>query len=173
MSTEHSPLLKELFENTDLISETLSMLDDTITVNEISTITENMVSLPKDEIESTINISDTRDKIDQIISKSIEIKPIMFKSEKPKDESIKVPIENALITSDLFEDFVNKNSFTLNEKLSILFTVINCAFLTKTNPSEFPKFGSFLRNFKMDVFNSKQIKTIRKYYSKIIKQAKN
>ncbi|GAG56673.1 unnamed protein product, partial [marine sediment metagenome] len=46
------------------------------------------------------------------------------------------------------------------------------AFLTKTKPEQFPKFGSFLRNFKMDVFNSKQIKTIRKYYSKIIKQAK-
>jgi len=172
MSTEHSPLLKELFENTDLTSDTLFMLDDIVIVDEKSTMTENEVSLPTDQIENNTNISDTRDKIDQIISKSIEIKPIMFKSEKPKDDNIKVPIKNALITPDLFGEFVNKNSFTLNEKLSILFTVINCAFLTKTKPEQFPKFGSFLRNFKMDVFNSKQIKTIRRYYSKIINQAK-
>ncbi len=172
MSTEHSPLLKELFENTDLAPDTLFMIDDIAIVDEKSTMTENEVSLPTDQIENNTNISDTREKIDQIISKSIEIKPIMFKSEKLKDDNIKVPIKNALINSDLLEEFVNKNSFTLNEKLSILFTVINCAFLTKTKPEQFPKFGSFLRNFRMDVFNSKQIKIIRKYYSKIIKQAK-
>jgi small GTP-binding protein len=172
MSTEHFPLLKELLERTELTAESLFMLDHTNIIDEKTTTIKNEVSLPTKENENISNINDTRSRIDQIISKNIEIKPIKFKSERLKDDNIKVPIENSLITSDLFEDLINRNSYTLNDKLSILFTAINCAFLTKTKPEEFPKFGSFLRNYKMEIFNSKQIKTIRKYYSRIIKEAK-
>jgi ADP-ribosylation factor protein 1 len=172
MSTENSPLLKELFESTDLSPETLVMLGDTSSVEEKPIIVEDEITLPPEQIENIPHISNTREKIDYAMSKSIEIKPVKFISGIVGNDDIKYPIENALINSDFFEDFNKNNSMTLNEKLSLLFAIINCVFLTRTNPEDYPKFSSFLRNFKMDVFNSKQIKTIRKYYSKIIKQAK-
>ncbi|MBY8991417.1 MAG: GTP-binding protein [Candidatus Lokiarchaeota archaeon] len=173
MSTDNSPLLKELFNSTDLSPETLFIPEE-------SSVTEEILAPQEDEVPQDLHPSgeitkytNALDKIDQVISRSVEIKPIMFKSNKPQDDDIKFPIENALIPADLFEEFINGNSYTLNDKLSVIFTVINCAFLTRTNPEDYPKFSSFLRNFKMEVFNSKQIKTIRKYYSKIIKQAKS
>ncbi|MFX1424959.1 MAG: ADP-ribosylation factor-like protein [Promethearchaeota archaeon] len=169
MSTENSPLLEELFNTTDLSADTLVIPEDTKIIEETPIIGENEVPLNTIRLEKIETTSNARDKIDQVISSNIEIKPIMFKSGLSSDD-IKSPIENALVPSDLFEELINGNSYTLNEKLSIIFTVINCAFLTKTNPEEYPKFGSFLRNFKMDVFNSKQLRTIRKFYSKIIKQ---
>ena len=172
MSTENSPLLKDLFSNTDLSSETLFIPDESSVTEEIPTMQDKKFSQDPHQSEEITHNNNTLDKIDQVISRSVEIKPIMFKSEKPKDDDIKFPIENALIPSDLFEEFIKGKSYTLNEKLSVIFTVINCAFLTKTNPEEYPKFGSFLRNFKMGMFSSKQIKTIRKYYSKIIKKAR-
>ncbi|MFX1377158.1 MAG: ADP-ribosylation factor-like protein [Promethearchaeota archaeon] len=171
MSTENSPLLQDLFNNTDLSAESLFIPDETSVTDEIPVIEDSEVPLNNVQTEDMTTISNTRNKIDQVISRSIEIKPIMFKSEAPRDD-IKFPIDNALIPSNLFEGFISGNSFTLNEKISIMFTVINCAFLTKTNPDKYPKFSSFLRNFKMDVFNSKEIKAIRKFYSKIMKQAK-
>jgi len=171
MSTENSPLLKELFETTDLSSETLVMFGDTSSIEEKPIIIEDDVPLPSEQVDNVPEISNTREKIDHAMSKSIKIKPIKFISGVGNDD-IKFPIEKGLINSDFFEDFNKNNSMTFNEKLSILFTIINCAFLTKTNPEEYPKFSSFLRNFKMEVFDSKQIKRIRKYYSKILKQAK-
>ena len=171
MSTENSPLLKELFETTDLSSETLVMFGDISSIEEKPIIIEDDVPLPSELVDNVPEISNTREKIDHAMSKSIKIKPIKFISGVGNDD-IKFPIEKGLINSDFFEDFNKNNSMTFNEKLSILFTIINCAFLTKTNPEEYPKFSSFLRNFKMEVFDSKQIKRIRKYYSKILKQAK-
>jgi ADP-ribosylation factor protein 1 len=170
MSTEDSPLLKDLFENTDLSADTLII--QTEIIGDEPTIEKSEHALKTDQLEVIAPINDTRNKIDQIITRNIEIKPIMFKSDLP-DYDIKSPIENALVPSDLFEDFINKNIFTLNEKISIILTVINCAFLTKTKPKEYPKFGSFLKNFKMDIFNSNQIKIIRKFYTKIIKHQKS
>ena len=173
MSTEDSPLLKELFESTDLSSETLVMMGDTSSIEEKPIIIKDDVPLPTEQIEETSQISNTLEKIDYAMSKSIEIKPVKFISGIVGADDIKYPIENGLISSDFFEDFNKNNTMTINEKLSLLFTIINCAFLTRTNPEDYPKFSSFLRNFKMDIFTSKQIKTIRKYYSKIVKQAKS
>ncbi|MFX1281897.1 MAG: ADP-ribosylation factor-like protein, partial [Promethearchaeota archaeon] len=172
MSTEDSPLLKDLFENTDLSVDTLIIPEETGINEDEPTIEENDSALETAELEVINPANNTRNKIDNLISRNIEIKPIMFKSDLP-DYEIKSPIENALVPSDLFEDFINENSYTLNEKISIILTVINCAFLTKTKPKEYPKFGSFLKNFKMDIFDSKQIKIIRKFYTKIIKHPKS
>jgi hypothetical protein len=147
------------------------MFGDTSSIEEKPIIIEDDVPLPSEQVDNVPEISNTREKIDHAMSKSIKIKPIKFISGVGNDD-IKFPIEKGLINSDFFEDFNKNNSMTFNEKLSILFTIINCAFLTKTNPEEYPKFSSFLRNFKMEVFDSKQIKRIRKYYSKILKQAK-
>jgi Arf/Sar family protein len=169
MSTEISPLLKELFETTDLSSETLVMSSGTDSIEEKPIIIADDIPQPSEQSEPLTTLSETREKINNVISKHIEIKPIKFISGADNDD-IKYPIKNALIKADFFEDFSEHNSMTLNEKLSVFFTIINCVFLTKTNAEEYPKFSSFLRNFKMDVFNSKQLKAIRKYYSKLIKQ---
>lgn len=168
MSTEDSPLLKDLFENTDLSVDTLIIPEETGIIENEPAIEEIEPALENAQLEAIEPTNNTRNKIDKLISRNIEIKPIMFKSDLSNYE-IKSPIENALVSSDLFEDFINENSYSLNEKISIILTVINCAFLTKTKPKEYPKFGSFLKNFKMDIFDSKQIKIIRKFYTKIIK----
>jgi len=171
MSTENSPLLKQLFETTDLSVESLVMINENESIEEKPSIIEDELPLPPEQIENEPEIRNTRGLIDSVMAKNIEIKPIKFISGVGNDD-IKYPIENGLINSEIFEDFNKNNSMTLNEKLSILFTVFNCIFLTKTNAEEYPKFSSFLRSFKMDVFNSKEIKIIRKYYSKILKQLK-
>lgn len=64
---------------------------------------------------------------------------------------------------------VKDNSRTENEILSIIFAIVNCVFLSKTNPEKYPKFNSYLKSFKMDVFNAKDLNLIRKHYRKIIK----
>lgn len=173
MSTEDSPLLKELFKSTDLSSETLIMGEDANLFDEDPIIVENDITLPAEQIETASKLSYTREKIDQVKVKNIEIKPIKFISGTVDNDDIKYPIENALIYSDFYEDFNKNNSMTSNKKLSLLFTIVNCAFLTSINPEEYPKFSSFLSKFKLDVFSSKEIKIIRKYYSKIIKQVKS
>ncbi len=172
MSTENSPLLAELFESTDLSYETLFGIGEKSAVSEELATTENQLALTTGQTENDAEISNMKERIGQIISQSMEVKPLILKKEYAKQEKIKFPIENALITSELYNELLNNNSFTLDEILSILFTISNCVFLTKTNPEEFPKFGTFLKQFKMDIFNSKEISTIRKYYSKVLKQIK-
>ncbi len=173
MSTVNSPLLSELFENTDLSYETLFGLDEEPVSEESLVEPEELSISSTSQNETEIKVSDTRDKIDKIISKTVVSEPTFFKDLKSTEVDLKIPIDNALVTTDLYSDFIETNSFTLNEKLSILFTAINCVFLTKTKPKVYPKFSSFLRSFKMDVFNSKEINMIRKYYSKIVKSVKN
>ncbi len=173
MSTEDSPLLNELFKNTDLSYETLFGLEEETGQEDSLIRTEELVPMKTTYIENNINIIDTSQRIDQIISENVVVEPTFFKGAKVIEENLKIPIENALISSDLYIDFMKTNSFTIKEKLGILFTAINCFFLTKTMPKIYPKFSSFLKIFKMDVFNSKEINTIRKYYTKILRNVKN
>ncbi|MHA1932352.1 MAG: ADP-ribosylation factor-like protein, partial [Promethearchaeota archaeon] len=168
MSTEVSPLLAEIFENTDLSHETLFGLGEPPLTEETSIVEEipfTSVSAQEEEVE---NIIGTREQIDNIVSTTTEIKPIIFYSGKPKDE-IRSPIKNGIITTELYDMLENNNSFTENEILSIIFAITNCVFLSKTNPEKYPKFSSFLKAFKMDIFNTKELKLIKKYYRKILK----
>jgi len=168
MSVEVSPLLAEIFENTDLSHETLIGLGEPPLTGEASTIEENEPISSTIQVQDLENIAITRNRIDKIISESNEIKPIMFTSGKPKDE-IKIPVEDGIITNELYEGIVKNNSFSENEILSILFAVVNCAFLTKTYPEKYPKFSSYLKSFKMEIFTSKELKLIKKHYRKTIK----
>ena len=174
MSTVDSPLLKELFESTDLSYETLFGLEGESASETllIETESEELPIILTSQISTIDKVNDTRDKIDKIISKAVVKEPTFFKEVKSIEDDLKIPIDDALISSDLYSDFMKIDSFTMNEKLSILFTAINCAFLTKIKPELYPKFSSFLRSFNMDIFNSKEINLIRKYYSKIIKNIK-
>jgi len=168
ISTETSPLLKELFETTDLTYETLFGIKEKVCSDEDPIVEE--ASLNDVQTENFKTEKSIREKIDQIISESYENQKIKFTKERAKHTEIKIPIEDALITSELYNELLNNNFYSLNRFLSILFTVINCAFLTKTNPEKFPKFSTFLKIFKMDIYNPKEINTIRKYYSQILKK---
>ncbi len=99
------------------------------------------------------------------------MKPTRHTNGKPKDE-ISFPIENSIITTELYEGIVKSNSLSKNEILSVLFTIANCVFLTKTYPEKYPKFNSYLKSFKMDVFNTKELKIIKMNYRKIINSLK-
>lgn len=173
MSTENSPLLSELFKNTDLSYETLFGLEEEPVEEELLIAIEEPAPEIITQIEKEEELSDTRARIDQIFSKSIVKEPTFLKGDDLIEEDIKIPIEDALISFELYNKFIKSNSFTMNQKLGILFTAINCIYLTKTKPDEFPKFSSFLRTFNMDVFNSKEMNVIRKYYTKIMKKVRN
>jgi len=172
MSTEDSPLLAELYKSTEVSYETLFGLELESTQEDSLIVTEEPVLLKTTHIENKIDVSDTRRRIDQILSETIVVEPTFFKGAKVIEENLKIPVENALVSSDLYTDFMKTNSFTLNEKLGILFTAINCVFLTEIKPKIYPRFSSFLRSYKMDVFNTKEINIIRKYYTKILKNLK-
>jgi small GTP-binding protein len=168
MSTEVSPLLTELFKNTDLSHETLFGLGEPPITEETFLVDETETTTPIAQVEEIENISDTKERIDNVISNTSEIKPILFYSGKPKDE-IRIPIENSIITSELYEGIVKDNSLSENEILSIIFAIANCVFLSKTYPEKYPKFSSYLKSFKMDVFNTKELKLIKKHFRKVIK----
>ncbi|MHA2089174.1 MAG: hypothetical protein ACW972_12905, partial [Promethearchaeota archaeon] len=168
MSTEVSPLLAELFENTDLSHETLFGIGEPPLIEESPSIETLEVNSTLAQIEEIDDLQTTEERIDTIISISNEIKPVVFYSGKPKDE-IRIPIEDGIINTDLYERIAKDNSFTENEILSIIFTIANCVYLSKTNPEKYPKFSSYLSSFKMDVFNAKELKLIKKHYRKIIK----
>jgi len=172
MSTEDSPLLAELYKSTDLNYETLFGLEAESAQEDSLIVTEEPALLETTHIENKIDVSDTRRRIDQILSETVVVEPTFFKGVKIIEEDLKIPVENALVSSDLYTDFMKTNSFTLNEKLGILFTALNCVFLTETKPKIYPRFSSFLRSFKMDVFNTKEINIIRRYYTKILKNLK-
>jgi len=172
MSTEDNPLLANLFKSTDLSYETLFGLEEEPVADKSSIITEEQISTPVTQVEENIEVNKIQEQISHIISKTQEAEPIAGERKKIYQESLKNPIENALITNELYNEFEKNKSFTYYDKLSILFTALNCVFLTKTNPNKFPKFSTFLKNYKMDVFNSKELSTIRKYYSKVLKQVK-
>jgi hypothetical protein len=162
MSTDVSPLLAELFENTDLSHENLFGLREPPLNDKVEDETTTVL------VEETEKITDTKEKIDTIITETTEIKPIKFYSGKLKDE-IRFPIENGLITPELYEGIVKGNSLTENERLSVIFAIANCVFLSKKYPEKYPKFSSHLKSFKMEIFNTKELKLIRKYYRKISK----
>ncbi len=172
MSTEDNPLLANLFKSTDLSYETLFGLEEEPVADKSLIITEEQISTPVTQVEENIEVNKIQEQISHIISKTQEAEPIAGERKKIYQESLKNPIENALITNELYNEFEKNKSFTYYDKLSILFTALNCVFLTKTNPNKFPKFSTFLKNYKMDVFNSKELSTIRKYYSKVLKQVK-
>ncbi|MFX1311871.1 MAG: ADP-ribosylation factor-like protein [Promethearchaeota archaeon] len=170
ISPETSPLLKDLFETTDLTYETLFGIEEKALINiniNVKEVLLNEVKIEKDKKEKNI-----RQRINQIASKNYDQKIVKYTKEKINKEDINNPIKNALITSELYYDLLNSNSYSQNKLLSILFTIINCVFFTITNPEKFPKFSAFLRYFKMDVFDSKEINTIRKYYSQILEKKK-
>ena len=172
MSTEDSPLLAELFENTDLSYETLFGLEEESVMDESLIITEEPVSLATIQVEEKVEVIEIRENIDQIISKDLKVEAVAIEENKIYNNSLKIPVENALITSELYSEFEKNKSFAYYDKLSIFFTALNCVFLTKIEPKKFPKFSAFLKNYKMDIFNSKEISAIRKYYSKVLKQVK-
>lgn len=171
MSSENSPLLAELFEKTDLSYETLFGLDEEPISDESLINVEDPASISTKQAQENAEFNEITEKIDQLITKNPAEAPTFEKISKKLD-SLKLPIENALITSELYHEFEKNKSFAYYDKLSVLFTALNCVFLTKTNPEKFPKFSAFLKNFKMEVFNSKEIIAIRKYYSKVLKRVK-
>ncbi|MFX1490541.1 MAG: ADP-ribosylation factor-like protein, partial [Promethearchaeota archaeon] len=173
MSTADSPLLKELFESTDLSSETLfgkdempfPQMDSSIIIEDGSVdLTQNEENL----VEKTVEVKSTKERVDEIITKSVDQKPMLITKGRWKKQRLDTPIIDGLINAELYKEIVNSDSFTLNEALSILFTIINCVYLTKTNPKEYPKFSSFLSSYNMDVFDTKKINIIRKFYLRII-----
>ncbi len=172
MSTENNPLLAELFENTDLSYETLFGLEEEPVVDKSFIITDKQVGITTTQAEEILEVNEIQDKIDHVISKTPEEEQPIHKKKKIVQESLKNPIRNALMNNELYSEFERNNSFAYYDKLSILFTALNCVFLTKTNPDKFPKFSTFLKNYKMDIFNSKELSAIRKYYSKVLKQVK-
>jgi hypothetical protein len=171
MSTEDSPLLSELFESTDLSYETLFGLEGEPIKETSLIIPEESISLKIPPVEEKIEINEIKDKIEQIIPDESDVESLIEIS-KRHNQGLKMPVENALITSELFSEFEKNKSFGYYDKLSILFTALNCVFLTKTDPKKFPKFSTFFKNYKMHVFNSKEINQIRKYYSKVLKQVR-
>jgi small GTP-binding protein len=176
MSTEDNPLLTELFESTDLSYETLFGLGEE-PVEDKSLIIKEELAFPLRSSVSTqkddgSEVDQVRNQKEYLNSSLPEIKPIPFKGKKVSGGSLKNPIEDALMTNELYTDFEKNKSFAYYDKLSILFTALNCVFLTKTQPKKFPKFSSFLKYYKMDIFTSKELSAIRKYYSKVLKQVK-
>ncbi len=172
MSTDDSPLLTELFEHTDLSYETLFGLEEESVKDESLIIIEEPDSIATLQVEEKVEVNEIKEKIDHIFSKSSEVVQVVIEKNKTYHNSLKNPIENALITSELYTEIEKNESFTHYDKLSIFFTALNCVFLTKTDPKSFPKFSAFLKNYNMDVFNSKEISEIRKCYSKVLKQVK-
>ncbi|MFX1364817.1 MAG: ADP-ribosylation factor-like protein [Promethearchaeota archaeon] len=170
MSTEDSPLLSELFENTDLSYETLFGLSEESVEDESLIIPEEPFSLEELQVEQKFEVNEIKNKIDQIISKSSGDESGHLEENKKYIHSLKMPVENALITSELFNEFEQNKSFGYYDKLSILFTALNCVFLTKMEPKKYPKFSAFFKDYKMHMFNSKEINLIRKFYSKVLKQ---
>ncbi|MFX1503690.1 MAG: ADP-ribosylation factor-like protein [Promethearchaeota archaeon] len=170
MSTEDSSLLSELFENTDLSYETLFGLNDESVKDEFLVIPQEPVLLEALQVEQKFEVNEIKNKIDQIISKSSEDELGYLAGNKKYHQSLKMPIEDALITSELFNEIEKNKSFGYYDKLSILFTALNCVFLTKMEPKKYPKFSVFFKDYKMHIFNSKEINLVRKYYSKILKQ---
>jgi small GTP-binding protein len=169
MSTADSPLLRELFESTDLSSETLFGKDETPFPQPESTITNEDDPADLIQAEENVQVKSTKERVDEIISRSVDQKPMVITKGRWKKQRLGTPIIDGIITAELYKEIVNSDSFTLNEALSILFTIINCVYLTKTKPKEYPKFSSFLSSYNMDVFDTKKINIIRKYYKKIIK----
>lgn len=173
MSTADSPLLKELFESTDLSSETLFGKDETpLPQIDSSIISEDgSVNLTQNEenlVEKTVEVKSTKERVEEIITKSVDQKPMLITKGRWKKQRLDTPIIDGLINAELYKEIVNSDSFTLNEALSILFTIINCVYLTKTKPKEYPKFSSFLSSYNMDVFDTKKINIIRKFYLRIL-----
>ncbi|MFW9989983.1 MAG: ADP-ribosylation factor-like protein [Candidatus Odinarchaeota archaeon] len=171
MSTVDSPLLSELFESTDLSYETLFGLGGEPIEEKSLIIPEESPSLEVPHVEEKVEINEIKDKIEQLFPEESEVESLIEIS-KRYNQGLKMPVEDALITSELFSEFEKNKSFGYYDKLSILFTALNCVFLTKTDPKKFPKFSAFFRNYKMHIFNSKEINQIRKYYSKVLKQVK-
>lgn len=172
MSTEDNPLLTELFENTDLSYETLFGLEEEPVEDKSLIIVEEKVPNVISQVQDEIEVNEIRDQIKYLDSSLTEKESIEVKSRKLGQESLKNPIKDALMTNELYSNFENNKSFAYYDKLSILFTALNCVFLTKTQPEKFPKFSSFLNHYKMDMFNSKELTAIRKYYSKVLKRVK-
>jgi len=168
MSSEVSPLLAELFESTDLSHETLFGLGEPPLTEEPPLVEETEITSPTAQVDELENKNDTKERIDTIINETTEIKPIKFYSGKLKDE-VRFPVENSIISSELYEGIIKDNSLTENERLSIIFAIVNCVYLSKKYPEKYPKFSSYLKSFKMDVFNTKELKLIRKHYRKISK----
>jgi len=171
MSSENSPLLAELFEKTDLSYETLFGLDEEPISDELLINIEEPALISAKQAQENAEVNEITEKIDQIVTKN-PTESLTFEKISKKLDSLKLPIENALITSELYHEFEGDKAFAYYDKLSVLFTALNCVFLTKTNPEKFPKFSAFLKNFKMEVFNSKEISAIRKYYSKVLKRVR-
>jgi Arf/Sar family protein len=171
MSSENSPLLAELFEKTDLSYETLFGLDEEPISDELLINIEEPALISAKQAQENAEVNEITEKIDQIVTKN-PTESLTFEKISKKLDSLELPIENALITSELYHEFEGDKAFAYYDKLSVLFTALNCVFLTKTNPEKFPKFSAFLKNFKMEVFNSKEISAIRKYYSKVLKRVR-
>ena len=172
MSTENSPLLAELFESTDLSYESLFGLEEESVDEESLIITDKPASISATQVGENVEVDEVKAKIDQIISKSTEAEPVIVEAKKIYQDGLKIPVDNALITNELYSEFEKNKSFAYYDKLSVFFTALNCVFLTKTNPQKYPKFSAFLKNFKMDIFTSKEISAVRKYYSKVLKRIK-
>ncbi len=76
----------------------------------------------------------------------------------------------ALLKKNIEKDEIIASN--LHEDISFILNALNCAYLTTSNPKKFPNFGALLKKFKLYIFNSQELNSIRAYYIKFLEKFK-
>lgn len=51
-----------------------------------------------------------------------------------------------------------------DDDLSLVMNALNCAFMTRSDPDQFPNFGAFLQKFDIHTFDTQQLQDLKRFY---------
>ncbi|MFX1274932.1 MAG: hypothetical protein ACFFAT_07805, partial [Promethearchaeota archaeon] len=188
INPESSPLVKELFENVEPINIFEQMTEEveskfTSEIKaEISTETNQVVhaKMASDvEIKSNI-LLEKIEKIEEIEKSQPKAAFIDAAKERKQimSQTIKKNLKELIIVEDIYSKVAEeimeagKEAITthISSNASNFINAINCAFLTMSNPEEYPNFSSLLKKFNLFTLKTSDLNEVRAIYVKTLEK---
>ena len=188
INPESSPLVKELFENVEPINIFEKMSEPiaserTEHVKDVTSIENSQPTHAKVASDFNSNSSELIKKIENIeqIKKnkpSISIRSGTHERTQMKQITLKKNLKELIIVDDIYskvaEEIMEAGKEAIKTHISNntsnFMNAINCAFLTMSNPEEYPNFSSLLKKFNLFTLKTSDLNEVRAIYVKTLER---
>ncbi len=188
INPESSPLIRELFENVepinifekmskDVISESINEVDNVLPADDHQSINAKMASDAEPKLDHLIEKIEKIDVIEKSQPKSAFLNGI-HERKQLMTQTVKKNLKELTIIEDMYSKVAEeimeagKEAITthISNDASNIMNAINCAFLTMSNPEEYPNFSSLLKKFNLFVLKTSDLNEVRALYVKTLER---
>jgi hypothetical protein len=187
INPESSPLVKELFENVEPINifEKISVVTSSKSVKEVDeTVTGGNqpihAKMASDAESESYELMEQIEKVEEIEKSKpqVSISNGTWERTQKKARTIKKNLKELIIVDDVYskvaEEIMEAGKEAIKTHISNnasnFVNAINCAFLTMSNPEEYPNFSSLLKKFNLFTLKTSDLNEVRAIYVKTLER---